>query len=126
MKFHHIALPVSNFDEVVEFYRDGFGLKEKIAWNMDGTKAIMLTMSDGGIVEIFSNGVEEDESNPRWSHLCVTVDDVDAAYHKAIELGAKSRMEPTSLVIEGTSNLPIRIAFVYGLANEVIEFFKEG
>ena len=35
-------------------------------------------------------------------------------------------MEPASLVIEGTTAVPVRIAFVYGLAGEVIEFMKEG
>ena len=127
MKFHHIALPVKNFDEVVAFYKDGLGLKEYIAFNMDnGIRGIMLELEYGGCIEIFDNGSGEPESNALWAHFCIGVDDVDAFYNKALGLGAKSRMEPTSLVIEGTKTLPVRIAFVYGLAGEVIEFFKEG
>lgn len=125
MKFHHIALAVKNFDEVVAFYKDGFGLKVKNAWDMNGTDAIMLSMDDGGIIEIFGNGTCDAEENANWIHLCVAVDDVDAAYNKALELGATSRMEPATLSIEGTAVMPVRIAFVYGLAGEVIEFFKE-
>ena len=126
MKFHHIALPVKNYDEVVAFYKDGFGFKEKIAFDSDGTRGTMLAMSDGGIIEIFDNGTDEMEINPCWSHFCFAVDDVDAAYNNALKLGATSKTEPNSLVIEGTISLPVRIAFVYGLAGEVIEFMKEG
>ena len=50
----------------------------------------------------------------------------DALLHKALEYGAKSKMEPASVVIEGNVSVPVRIAFVYGLAGEVIEFMKEG
>jgi len=125
MKFHHIALPVKNFDEVVAFYKDGLGLKEYIAFNMDGgTRGIMLELDCGGCIEIFDNGSGEKESNAHWTHFCIGTEDVDGAYNKALKLGAKSQMEPTSLVIEGTKTLPVRIAFVYGLAGEVIEFFK--
>ena len=125
MKFHHIALTVSNYDEVVKFYKEGLGLKEKIAFNLGETKAIMLMLDDGGIIEIFSNGTKDAESNARWSHFCVAVPDVDAAYKKAIDAGATCRSEPADFTIEGHVKMPVRCAFVYGPAGEIIEFFKE-
>ena len=127
MKFHHVALPVKNFDEVVAFYREGLGLKEYVAFDLDdGARGIMLELDGGGCIEIFDNGSGEPEVNALWAHFCIAVDDFDAAYNKALKLGAMSRMEPKSLVIEGTKTLHVRIGFVYGLAGEVIEFFKEG
>ncbi|MCL2420609.1 MAG: VOC family protein [Defluviitaleaceae bacterium] len=122
--FHHVALKVKNFDAVVNFYKEVLGLKEKIAWDMDGTPAIMLEMADGGIVEVFGNGSDEPEANARWGHLAVLVDDVPAAYEKALALGAKGTISPTETAITGTSTMNVEIAFVDGLGGEVLEFFK--
>ena len=123
-RFHHIALKVKNFDAVVNFYKEVLGLKEKLSWTMNDNPAIMLEMADGGIVEVFGGNTDESEANSRWGHLAVLVDDVPGAYQKALSLGATSQIEPTKTAIEGTSTMKVEIAFVGGLAGEVIEFFK--
>ena len=125
-KFHHIALKVKDFDKAVSFYKELLALKERIRWDMDGTPAIMLEMADGGIVEIFGNGTDEAEVNPRWPHLAVLVEDVPAVYKKALELGARSSIEPTKTAIEGQGKtLNVEIAFVFCPGGGLLEFFKE-
>ena len=124
-KFHHVALSVKNFDKVVAFYKEILDLKEKISWDMDGTPATMLEMADGGIIEVFGNGSDAKEQDSKWGHLAVVVDDVPGAYKKALELGAKSHIEPAFADIAGGGNsMKVEIAFVIGLGGEILEFFK--
>lgn len=121
--FHHVGLKVKDYDKTVKFYKEVLGLKEKLAWQMGDDPAVMLTMDDGGILEIFGGGTDEDEANPRWPHFAIKVDDVAAMFKKAVEAGTKPRMEPAKLAIGGTLN--VEVAFVYGFGGEVLEFFKE-
>jgi len=121
--FHHVGLKVKDFDKTVKFYKEVLGLQEKLAWKMGDDDAIMLTMSDGGILEIFSGGTDSDEANARWSHFAIAVDDVPGTYKKAVDFGAKPRTEPGKTAIDGKLN--IEYAFVYGFGGEVLEFFKE-
>jgi len=123
-RFHHVALKVKAFDKVVGFYKEVLGLKEKIAWDMDGNPAVMLEMADGGIVEVFGGHTDEAEANARWGHFAVLVDDVPGTYEKALAYGAKPQIAPTDAAIKGTSTMNVEIAFVVGLGGEVIEFFK--
>ena len=124
-RFHHVSLKVKDFDKVVKFYKEVLDLKEKLAWDMDGTPAVMLEMDDGGIVEVFGGGTDADEANPRFGHLAVLVDDITGAYNKALSLGAKSQMVPTVTTIQGADKaMNVEIAFVVGLGGEVVEFFK--
>lgn len=123
-KFHHVALKVKDFDTTVKFYKDVLNLKEKVAWDMDGTPAVMLEMAGGGIVEIFGNGPDAEEVNTRWVHLAVSVDDVPGTYKKALECGAKNHREPGEASIPGDKPMNIEIAFVQCPGGEILEFFK--
>ena len=56
--FHHIALQVKDFDRERAFLK-AIGMKPYAAW-MSGPKQIMLfEIGDGGMVELFSCGTEE-------------------------------------------------------------------
>jgi len=125
-KFHHIAISTTDFDKTVDFYKEVFGLKERCRFTLDdGRTGAMLWLTCGGIVEIFSGGTNEAETNPRLGHFSIAVDDVQATYKKAIELGAKPAVEPTELDIPSTPPLPVTIAFFYGIGGEYVELFKE-
>lgn len=117
--FHHIALASNCFEKSLEFY-NGLGFKVIAKWS-DGA---MLDMGNGDIIEIFNNGTDQEETNARFFHLAIKADDPDEAYRIALSLGAKSKIEPKNCVIGAEEPINIRIAFVYGPSDEVIEFFK--
>lgn len=120
--FHHVSLKVRDYDACVRFYEEGLGFPRVRDWMMGDDPAVMLDMGDGGIVEIFGGG--EDLPDGRIGHFALKVDDCDAAYRTAMEAGATSDLEPRDVVIcDGT--YPIRIAFVRGIAGELIELFEE-
>ena len=121
-KFHHIGLRVKDFDKVVTFYKEVFGLTEKVSWIHIGQPAVMLKMADGGIIEIFGGGPEM--SRPHSIHICVAVEDISAVYKKALAYGAEPMMEPQDFTIPSIPPVPTEIAFFYGLGGEVIELFK--
>jgi len=83
----------------------------------------MLDIGDGSILEIFSSGNTDPSVNPKYPHIAFTTKNCDEAYHAAIKAGAISKMEPTDMVLG--DQYPVRIAFVYGLSQELIELFQE-
>ena len=124
---HHIALRALDFDASMKFYTEGLGLKVRTTWQSGANRAAMIELGGGSCIELFEGGVGE-KTEPamqagEWFHLALRTDDTDAVYQAALAAGATSKMEPKSAQI---GDMPIRIAFVYGPSNEVIEFFKEG
>ena len=125
---HHIALRALDFDASLKFYTDTLGMTVRTTWRSGGSgpRAALLAFGDSHI-ELFEGGVGEKTEPPmqagEWYHLALRTDDPDGMYNAALAAGARSKMEPKSAQI---GDLPIRIAFVYGPSNEVIEFFKEG
>jgi len=128
ISFHHIAIQVKDFDRSVRFYCDGLGLKPYTAWNggPSGDKRIMLLeLGDGGMIELFSLGSEDEAVNNRFIHFAMHVDDVDAAYKKALEAGAQSVMAPA---VKPLSSAPVKLtlncAFVRAPGGEELEFIR--
>ncbi len=127
LSFHHIALNADHFDASVKFFK-GIGLTEKCKWgDWDNNKdrAIMLSMGDGGIVELFQKDGQPEEQNPKWAHLAFACNDVDAMYNAALEAGAEPKTPPADVDIPSSPVLAVRIAFVTGPSGEVVEFFHE-
>ncbi len=122
--FHHIALAVSDFDKSVDFYTNVLGLKKKAQWGEGDSRAVMLQMDDGGIIEVFANGTKDEPKNERFFHLAFATEDVDGYFQKAIAGGATCHIEPKNVDIPSDPVMPVRIAFVKGFDGEVLEFFK--
>ena len=127
---HHIALRAKDYDASVGFYRDALGMSIKGEWGKMGERACMLTVGNGGIVELYEGGTQDlpedyETRNGSFFHLAIAVDDVDAAYHKALAAGGIVHIEPTDNVIDSQPPMPIRMAFVRGLNGELLEFFKD-
>lgn len=130
LKYHHIALRAGDYDASMKFYQEALGFVPYAEWIENDLRVCMLTMGDGGILELFEGGQTAAEpmdelQTGAFFHLALEVSDVDLAYQRAMEYGAKTKRMPEDVVIPSKpANLPARIAFVHGLNGEVLEFFK--
>ena len=121
---HHMALVSADFDNSLKFYIEGLGMKPVALWGEDEGRAALLDIGDGSHIEIFANGTADAQSNEKIVHFAIKTTDTDIAFNNAIDAGAKEKMPPTTLDIPSDPPIPVRIAFVYGPDNEVLEFFK--
>ena len=125
MGVHHIALRATDFEKSLAFYK-ALGLAEKVAWGDGSGRAAMLDFGDGNCLELFANGEKGTDTDKRFYHLALRVDDVDAAFEIALKAGATPKNDPMVVSPENpTSPLSMSIAFVSGPDGEIIEFFKK-
>ena len=94
----HIALKVYDLDRSLAFYRDQLGFAEMLRINkVDGTLWLVnLRITDEQFIEIFP-GAENDRS-PGWNgnaitHVCLTVDDLDAVVERGERAGIRLLIE---------------------------------
>ena len=88
MGFHHIAVCVKDFDRELRFFTEGLGLKPYTAWSGGEQRIMLLEIGDGGMVELFSNGIDAAEENNRYTHFALRVPDVEASFDRAVKAGA--------------------------------------
>ena len=123
--FHHAAMKVADFEAVVEFYRKGLGLTEKISWGEGPSRAVMLDCGNGNYLEIFAGGSNSPVPEGAVLHLALRTTDCDAALAQAVAAGAVVTMAARDVTIPSQPQpTPVRIAFCRGLAGEIIEFFQ--
>ncbi len=123
--FHHVAMKVANFDAVVEFYKKGLGLTEKISWGEGNSRAALLDCGNGNYLEIFAGGNAGPVPEGAVLHLALRTGDPDAALAQAVAAGAVVTVAPKDVTIPSKPQpTPVRIAFCRGLAGETLEFFR--
>jgi len=121
---HHIAIPSANFEKSIKFYTEGLGMKLVATWGEGEGRAALVDIGDGSHVEIFANGTTEPQKNEKIVHFAMTTTDPDLAFKNALAAGATEKMPPTTLDIPSSPPMPVRIAFVFGPDQEVLEFFQ--
>lgn len=123
--FHHIAIKCADFEKSKTFYTKTLGMNIALQWGEGDERGCMMDIGGGSYVEIFAGGKKVEAPENSVIHFCILVEDCDLYYKRAIDAGFKSKDEPFDLVINAKEkDLPIRIAFIYGPDNEVIEFFQ--
>ena len=121
---HHVAIKVKDFDRSLAFYTQVLGMAPTISWGEGDGRAVMLDCGEGACVEIFAGG-KGNLAEGAWMHLALKVSDVDGAYAAALKAGCTTHMEPKDVDIDARPCVtPVRIAFVYGPDDEVLEFFQ--
>ena len=120
--YHHVALSVRNLDTSIAFY-EALGCTLVRVWGEGDKRNCMIDVGGNNILEIFSGDAGTPESAPKFKHIALRSEDPDADYAAALAAGARERNTPADANIGG--NYPVRIAFVFGPDDEVIEFFKE-
>ena len=124
MGFHHVALKTADLDASIAFY-EKLGMKFYTSWGEGDGRIAMLDFGDGGILELFAGGSAEEQANARYIHFALKVDDVDAAYAKAIEAGAKPKSAPKVVPLDSKPvRLTLNCGFVFGPSGEEVEFFR--
>lgn len=125
LSFHHIALRVRDFDRELRFFTEGLGLKPHTAWGGEDRKIMLLEIGDGGMLELFSGGSEESEANNRYIHFAFRVDDVEAAFARAVKAGATVKSAPA---VHEIPSFPVKMtlqcAFVYSPGGAEVEFIR--
>ena len=122
--FHHVGLKAGDYDRSRAFYT-ALGMKEVLSWGEGERTISMFDIGDGGKIEIFANGGEAFASNGKWIHFAFKVDDVDAAYAKALEAGAKPKSAPKVVPLDSKPvKLTLNCGFVFGPSGEEVEFFR--
>jgi glyoxylase I family protein len=126
MGIHHIALLSNHFDEALKLYQEGLGLQIVHTWGKE-KRVVMLDTGCGSCIELFE---EKDKSLPavgRWMHLALNTGDINASFRRAVEAGAKPKMEPAFAEILEATPAPVYMwfAFLTGFDGEEIEFIQE-
>ncbi len=125
MGFHHVGLKAADFEASLKFYTEGLGMKLYTAWGEGDSRAAMLDLGDGGILELFAGGNANEQADPKYIHFAMKVDDVDAAYATALAAGAKPKSEPRVVPVDSAPvKVTLNCAFVYGPSGEELEFFR--
>ncbi|MBO6159312.1 MAG: VOC family protein [Firmicutes bacterium] len=120
--YHHVALRARDLHKTIAFY-EALGCTVVRKWGEGDKEVCMMDAGGGNIVEIFAGGGTEMESFPHFEHIALRSDDVDGDYQDALAGGAREKDQPKDVNIGGF--YPVRIAFVFGLNDELIEFFHE-
>lgn len=124
--FHHVAIRVRDFDRSLAFYTELLGMTRKIEWGEAPSRAIMLNMGDGGILEMFERPEEPvSEDHPYLLHFCLRCSDVDGVIQRVRNAGCEVTVEPKDVDIPSrpTGPTPVRLAFFKGPDGEVVELF---
>ena len=120
---HHVAVNVRSLKDTIAFY-EAIGCKLVRVWPAEEPKNAMVD-AGGVCLELFENDKGDPEADAVLPHLAFLSNDVDGDFAAALKAGATVRTEPFDLVLGSEPPCPIRIAFVFGINGEVLEFFHE-
>lgn len=101
-RLEHAGLTVTDLERSIAWYRQMFGCEivEELHWPENGNRAVYLSLgNEGALLELFHRpgthkAYEPDKQMARYEHICVHVDDVDAAYAELVAKGARVGTAP--------------------------------
>ena len=143
---HHVSLFVSDMEASTRFYTAGLGLTLREEFRdivgrrasgefPFGVASVFLEAGDGRYIELHPAG-QWPMSPPGFplNHLALAVADVDAAYAQALAVGGSAidipvtdrqwDGTPLDVVMSGDRPEPMRMAFVTGPSQELIELYQ--
>ena len=143
-KVHHVGITVSNLERSIEFYRDTLGMtlvgrrpevKEDYVANQTGYEGVRLSVASFRVQPDSPNSLEVVEylnhvgkpadtstNRPGGTHLCLVVDDLQAAYESLSERGVRFRSAP--IEITAGPNKHGKVVYFYDPDNYVLELFE--
>lgn len=149
--FHHIALFAVDVDATIRFYTDGLGCQRRYGWTEATTtlptgevftvtrRVELVDFGDHNYVEVIAGGKPANERTgyDTFNHLALRTPDADATYARAIDAGAQPFNymfgnqvwdgRPSDFILNGENgegSLTVRLAYLQGINNEVIELVQ--
>ena len=101
-RLEHAGLTVTDLERSIAWYKEMFGCEvvQELYWPERDTRAVYLSLGEeGALLELFSRpGVhkayEPDPEMVSYQHICVHVEDVDAAYAELSAKGVQFAVTP--------------------------------
>ena len=128
--YAHVAIASNDFEKSLAFYK-ALGMTVYTEWGEGDKHIALLDMGEGALLELFSKpALNTDktaglEDGAPFMHFAFSAEDVDAAYHTALEAGATPLIAPKDAPLQSHPvPLTLRVAFVKGPCGEELEFFK--
>ncbi len=123
VRFHHVAFRVRDLDAAVRWWGAAFGAREAFrATKDDGSpQLVYVELAHGQFIELFpggKNAVERPSDPVGYEHVCLLVDDLDAALAHLATLGVTPAVAPRT----GRANQ--RLAFVTDADGNRIELME--
>jgi glyoxylase I family protein len=124
---HHVGLTVPNLERSLAWYGEALGFEPQLEFELpNGVRGAMLRAPGGAGVELFE--LPEAEPGLSWAdpptamltggfgHAGFETDDLDSAYARALEAGARAVWEPRQSPEPGR-----RMAFVHDPDGNLLE-----
>jgi methylmalonyl-CoA/ethylmalonyl-CoA epimerase len=129
VSIHHIAIAVNDMDEAVAFYRDALGLEvtERREVEQEGVEIAFLPAGEGEIELLrpldAESGVARflEKRGEGLHHVCLRVDDVEAAMERLRESGARLLSDEPRTGPDGTRYVFVHPRSAHGVLLELYE-----
>ena len=141
---HHLGLTVADIERAIEFYRDTLGMtlvgrrpcvEEGYVAQQTGYEGVKLgvasfrvrpdSLNSLEIVEYLNHTGEPADTStnrPGGTHLCIVVDDLEAAYKDLESKGVRFKSEPVE--ITAGPNRGGKVIYFFDPDNYVLEMFE--
>ena len=124
---HHVCLRVHDLKRVVRFYEEALDASFVCEWGQEGgdSHGVLLDLGEGDVLEIFGN--RADLIDGCWQHVAVYTQDINTAYHLALNCGAEPHQEPrySEIPTRAGELVKMRYAFVRSPGGELVEFIQD-
>ncbi|WP_405474974.1 VOC family protein [Streptomyces sp. NBC_00009] len=139
----HVAINCPDVDESLRFYSEGLGFTRRYEWTKSSKAAcpghavytgrgVYIELEGETYIELFPGGTRGvDSSAGPIQHIALIVPSVDEAYTKCLASGGRPYAledwdgAPETVVLNGTPEMEVRVAFIAGPAGELIELYEQ-
>lgn len=128
---HHVGMTVADLDDALRFWRDFLGLEPRWQTVLDRPylgrqvgypgvriKVAILDLPRDNVIELLEYQVEDKAKNPEATanpgnvHLCLSVEDADAVWERAVAAGARPITPDGPGDVDGGPNRGARAAYL--------------
>lgn len=141
---HHVGLSVRDVGAATQFFRGLLGidplfegrlnrpyLGETVGHHGLEIDGVLFQLDDGTRIELLEyllpdrETLADDTKHIGNVHLCLAVDDIDATWQRAVELGARPVRPDGPTTIDAGPNLGARSAYLRILDGATLELFQQ-